>query len=155
MVRMMRWPTGQAMSESGGGRSGIPGRPEEPGPESILRSGEDYGFRARSLRSRPGMTTPSPPAPLGVEIVAHRGQIARRAGEHALERRRAAEGRVRARHPGIAALGLGEEVAQRLMDAHEVAEAPDSVRRHGADLAALPAIESGGARLAEQHACLD
>src|SRR5688572_29618586 len=33
----------------------IPGRREAPDPESILRS-SGYGFRVRSLRSRPGMT---------------------------------------------------------------------------------------------------
>jgi hypothetical protein len=33
----------------------IPGRREAADPESILRS-RGYGFRARSLRSRPGMT---------------------------------------------------------------------------------------------------
>ncbi len=34
----------------------IPGRAEGAGPESIRRSAADYGFRARSLCSRPGMT---------------------------------------------------------------------------------------------------
>jgi hypothetical protein len=33
----------------------IPGRAEGANPKSILRS-SDYGFRVRSLRSRPGMT---------------------------------------------------------------------------------------------------
>src|ERR1700750_155978 len=53
----------------------IPGRREAADPESILRSVGDYGFRVRSLRSRPGMTVtggerPSPVSRLQRRIVA-------------------------------------------------------------------------------------
>jgi len=34
----------------------IPGRAEGANPETILRSAAVYGFRARLLRKRPGMT---------------------------------------------------------------------------------------------------
>src|SRR6185437_2540632 len=121
---------------------------------------ETHCQRSRVLRS------PSNPAPavrkragspaLGIQVLPHHEQVGDVAGQHAVQRALAAEGRraVGPAQPGVGAIGLRKQDRKRLEDAEQVADAFQRVARQRAVAFALPFVERGFRRIAQQLALL-
>ena len=115
-------------------------------------SRHDARFSKAPLSFRDASISPS----LRIQILPHHEQVGDVAGQHALQRGLAAEGRciVRPAQPRVGAIRLREQDRQRLEDAEQVADALQRVARQRAVVLALPFVERRFRRIAEQFALL-